>query len=389
MSTEASARLQQWLAQASAALQRGDGRGALRLLDEARAAEPGNTDVAMARAVACRMTGDDAAALAALDQVLTADPYSFFALISKAAVIERLAGIKAAAKIYRDVVKIAPADEKLPPPLRAQLDHGRDVIARDRAAREDFIQTALSDARKRHGGAPTRFDEAVDIWLGKKVAQVQAPLLLHYPQLPAIPYYPRDMFPWLAELEAATGTIEEELAGLMDARARDFKPYIQFPAGAPVNQWEALNHSEKWSTLHLWRDGKRQADLCAQAPRTTALLEALPLARQDGFAPTAMFSRLDAHTPIPPHTGSSNVRLITHLPLILPGRAWFRVGNETRDWKMGEAWVFDDTIEHEAMNEADTFRVILIFDVWNPFLSEAERDLVTALMVAGNAYYDA
>jgi aspartate beta-hydroxylase len=381
--------LQPLLAQASAALQRGDARGALQLLDQARDAAPGNTDVAMARAVACRMAGDDAGAVDALDQVLSADPYNFFALLSKGAAIERLAGTKAAARIYRDVLKIAPPDDKLPPPLRAQLDHARSVIDRDRAAREDFVQQALSDARARHGKAPTRFDEAVDIWLGKKKPHVQAPLLLHYPQLPAIPYLPREHFPWLADLEAATGTITSELHALMQAQARDFKPYIQFPAGAPVNQWEELNHSAKWSTLHLWRDGKKQADLCALAPRTTALLESLPLARQDGFAPTAMFSRLDAKTHIPPHTGSSNVRLITHLPLILPGRAWFRVGNETRDWKLGEAWVFDDTIEHEAMNEADTFRVILIFDVWNPFLSEAERELVTALMIAGNAYYEA
>ncbi len=389
MPTDPQPRLQQWLAQASAAMQRGDARGALQVLDDARAAAPDNSDVAMARAVALRMIGDDGRAMDALEQVLAADPYNFFALLSKAALIERHAGTKAAAKLYRDVLKIAPIEDRLPPPLRAQLQHARDVIDRDRAAREVFIQDALNEARARHGKAPTRFDEAVDIWLGKKTVHVQAPLLLHYPQLPAIPYYPREMFSWLSELEAATAIIQQELDALTAARVRDFKPYIQFPAGAPVNQWQALNHSEKWSTLHLWRDGKKQTELCAQVPRTTALLEALPLARQDGFAPTAMFSRLDAHTHIPPHTGSSNVRLITHLPLILPGPAWFRVGNETRDWKMGEAWVFDDTIEHEAMNEADIARVILIFDVWNPYLSEAERDLVTALMIAGNAYYDA
>lgn len=111
------------------------------------------------------------------------------------------------------------------------------------------------------------------------------------------------------------------------------------------------------------------------------------MAQQPGFAPTAMFSRLDPHTRIPAHTGSSNVRLITHLPLVLPGPARFRVGNETRPWKMGEAWVFDDTIEHEAWNDADEDRVILTFDIWNPFLSESERALITVLMAAKNEYY--
>jgi aspartyl/asparaginyl beta-hydroxylase (cupin superfamily) len=99
-----------------------------------------------------------------------------------------------------------------------------------------------------------------------------------------------------------------------------------------------------------------------------------------------MFSVLDARTRIPPHTGSTNVRLVVHLPLVLPGPARFRVGNVTREWKMGEAWVFDDTIEHEAVNDADSPRTILILDVWNPFLSEAERALVSAMMVARKAY---
>jgi aspartyl/asparaginyl beta-hydroxylase (cupin superfamily) len=79
--------------------------------------------------------------------------------------------------------------------------------------------------------------------------------------------------------------------------------------------------------------------------------------------------------------------LLTHLPLILPGEARFRVGNDMRRWRMGEAWVFDDTIEHEAWNDADEMRVILIFDVWNPYLEAGERDLVSALMTARNDFY--
>jgi aspartate beta-hydroxylase len=44
--------------------------------------------------------------------------------------------------------------------------------------------------------------------------------------------------------------------------------------------------------------------------------------------------------------------------------------------------VFDDTMEHEAWNNSDQPRVILIFDVWNPRLSQTERDLVAAVMQA-------
>lgn len=57
-----------------------------------------------------------------------------------------------------------------------------------------------------------------------------------------------------------------------------------------------------------------------------------------------------------------------------------------RDWKMGQAWVFDDTIDHEAWNDADQMRVILIFDIWNPALSEAEQTLITAMMQAQRSF---
>jgi len=38
--------------------------------------------------------------------------------------------------------------------------------------------------------------------------------------------------------------------------------------------------------------------------------------------------------------------------------------------------MFDDTILHEAWNNSDRLRVVLIFDVWHPMLTALERDLV-------------
>ena len=57
-----------------------------------------------------------------------------------------------------------------------------------------------------------------------------------------------------------------------------------------------------------------------------------------------------------------------------------RVGAETRFWQRGEGFVFDDTIEHEALNPSNELRVVFIFDVWHPDLSEAERNAVAALI---------
>jgi aspartyl/asparaginyl beta-hydroxylase (cupin superfamily) len=110
------------------------------------------------------------------------------------------------------------------------------------------------------------------------------------------------------------------------------------------------------------------------------------MADQPGYAPTAMFSALEAKTRIPPHTGSTNVRLLCHLPLILPGPARFRVGAETRDWKLGQAWVFDDTIEHEAWNDSDQRRAVFIFDIWHPYLGADERDHIRRSLQAMDAF---
>jgi aspartyl/asparaginyl beta-hydroxylase (cupin superfamily) len=115
----------------------------------------------------------------------------------------------------------------------------------------------------------------------------------------------------------------------------------------------------------------------------------MPSAQVPGYALAVFFSVLEPHTRIPAHTGVTNTRLIVHLPLLIPekGKCFFRVGNETREFEEGQAWVFDDTIEHEAWNDSDRPRAILIFDIWNPLLSEAERERVSAMMVAIRNYY--
>lgn len=379
---------EQHLADAAAAMRRGDTAGALAAIGLAEQASPHDPNIKMQRALALRMSGAYPAAIEALDAALAVDPYNFLALLSKGVLVEKLSGERLAARVYQNALKLAPPDDKLAPQLAAPVARAREVVERVQAELEAFLRANMGPVESAGSElARARLDEAIGIYAGRKRVYNHEPLLLHYPRLPAVPFYPRELFPWLPELEAATPMILEELQGVLAGRMSDFSPYIAFPPDVPANQFEELNHSPRWSSLFLWKDGERQDAVCESCPRTAALLERLPMAHQPQFAPTAMFSALDAHTRIPPHTGSTNTRLLTHLPLILPGPARFRVGNEIREWKMGEAWVFDDTIEHEAWNDADKLRVILIFDVWNPFLEPGERDLVAALMSARNRFY--
>jgi aspartate beta-hydroxylase len=371
-----------------AAMQRGDRTGALALLREAEVADPGDKALKMLRAMVCRAMGDFQGALQALDEALNLDPYDYVALLSKGALVERVGGERKATAIYKNALTIAPPEDEMPPQLRAPTARAREVVAKTQTALEAHLKARTGAVKAQiSGAARRRFDESVDIFAGRAKVYHQEPLLLHYPRLPAIPFYDRALFPWFEELEAATDTIRAELDVALAAARDDFSPYIAYPKGTPVNQWGELNHSKRWSSFFLWKDGARQAAAAKLCPKTTALMERLPLADLPGYAPTVMFSALDPHTRIPPHTGSTNVRLLCHLPLILPGPAGFRVGNETRDWKMGEAWVFDDTIEHEAWNDADELRVILIIDIWNPLLEPEEQELVKALLAARLEFY--
>ena len=370
------------------ALSRRDLPAAARAVAAAEAQAPRDVAIKLQKAMVRRIGGDLTGALAALDEALEIDPYDFMALLSKGAVVERLSGERAAAPIYKDALKIAPPADRLPPQLKAPTERAEAVVARASDELEAFLRERIAGVDADLAGeSRRRFDEAVRIFAGKARPYHQEPLLLHYPRLPAIPFYDRSLFPWLGALEAATDLIRGELEGALADASEEFAPYIAYAKGAPLNQWAELNHSRRWSSFFLWKDGARQDAACARCPKTAALLAGLPMADQAGFAPTAMFSALEAKTRIPPHTGSTNARLLTHLPLILPGPATFRVGNETRPWRMGEAWVFDDTIEHEAWNDADQLRVILIFDIWNPFLDEGERALVTALLRARSDFF--
>lgn len=88
---------------------------------------------------------------------------------------------------------------------------------------------------------------------------------------------------------------------------------------------------------------------------------------------TAGVYLLDAHSRILPHTGATNAVLRGHMGLICPPGCYLRAGDEKREWAEGEFLVFDDTIEHEAWNETDQPRAILMFDFFPPHFAEPQR----------------
>jgi aspartyl/asparaginyl beta-hydroxylase (cupin superfamily) len=186
-------------------------------------------------------------------------------------------------------------------------------------------------------------------------------------------------------VEAATGAIREELLAVMQDGSA-FTPYVQRDQNRPALTSGGMQDNPDWGAYYLWKNGSPVPEHAARCPRTLAALAGVPLTTVPGRSPSILFSLLRPGARIPPHTGMVNTRLICHLPLIVPPRCGFRVGNETREWVEGRAWAFDDTIEHEAWNLSDQSRVILLFEVWLPDLSPVERDLVSAMFEAVDAH---
>ena len=366
---------------ALAKARRGDAGGAREMLEQAERDHPHDTNIKLNLAALRRNLNDFKGALLTLDTVLSMDPYHFLALLSKGALLEQMECRRQASVTYRNALKLAPPDDMTPPALVDPIRRARAVVEEQAQALRSHLRARLSGLLEDYADQPLeRFEESLDVLAGTRRVYNAEPVQLHISRLPAIPFFDRDYFPWLPPLEAATDTIRNELMTLLDEGMPGFAPYIQYPPGTPENQFAALNNSQLWSSLWLWKDGVPQQEPLSRCPKTAAVLAEIPMADQPGFAPTAVFSALAPRTRIPPHSGSTNSRLLVHLPLVLPGKAGFRVGNDVREWRMGEAWVFDDTIEHEAWNDADETRVIMIFDVWNPLLSAAERELISALL---------
>jgi aspartyl/asparaginyl beta-hydroxylase (cupin superfamily) len=365
------------------ALQRGDVDAAIEYLKSSRAAAPNDILTLMTLAAAHRQRGNAVDERAAIDSALDVDARFIPGLLAKGDWMERHSSPAAAAAIYKAALQISPAENEWPDEFREQLVHARNFAGRHAAGLLQHLDAALvDDLRQLPAHLGERWREAIAIRAGLTGPCVSYSNQLHVPRLPAIPFFDRSAFPFLGALEAKTDIIRRELAHVIAHRNDHFEPYIAYQPGEPVNQWHKLNHSRDWSAFHLWRSGVAVENNLEHCPETAQALRSLPLADIDGLCPNVFFSALQPHTHIPPHHGESNARLIAHLPLMVPPNCRLRVGFEEREWKVGEALVFDDTLSHEAINDSDELRVVLIFDLWNPLLSSAERRLTGKLAAA-------
>ncbi len=337
-------------------------------------------------AVVCQALADEEGEESALKGALALQPRDLPALILRGKLFERQGRTHEAARAFGAAATVSPPLDRLHPDLRPGVAHA--MAYRDKYANEcaTFLAAHLdSYYRTLENESLGRFRESVDIMVGKKKRFDSQSEIYHYPHLAPIEFFERSTFPWLDAIEAATDDIRDEFIGVLHAE-EGFTPYVSYPQDVPHNQFAELNNSPRWSAFHLYKMGQRVDENAAKCPKTIDALGGAPQPDQPGRTPSAMFSLLKPRTRIPPHNGVTNTRLVTHLALIIPDGCRFRVGNDIRQWTPGKAWVFDDTIEHEAWNDSDKLRVVLIFDIWHPHLTPPERAMITAMTAGLSAF---
>lgn len=368
------------LAEADRALAAQDFARAANLFEEA-AKNGDDLSVLLRLAGAHRALGRPRVALEAVHRALALAPLDFTALMLRANLLERIDDANAG-EAWGHAIAQKP-EGALPPQLAAVLAEGERCHAAWLDAKEAGLSARMADIEVRaDADARARIARFRSNALRRTRPYHSEPTHFHFPGLREREFHPRALFPWLEKIEAATDDIAAELEAVMNAERAELVPYVQYAAHQPLDQWRSLNHNPDWTAIHLLRSGRRIDANARHCPHTLALLEKIEQPVIPGASPNAMFSLLAPGTAIPAHVGYNNARLVCHLPLVVPEGCWFRVGAETRDWRRGEAFVFDDTIEHEAMNPSDKLRVVFIFDVWHPDLNAVEREAIAALIGA-------
>ena len=364
------------------ALQRGDFATARDAFAAVTASSTASPQAWLFYAQACDGLDDRANASTALDQVLQSDAGNPFALFMKGDLFARGGDDRAAVSFYRMGLRRAADLQQLPGDLPERVRRAQAAVAAAEQKFEAQLQRHLAQRGIDH--VPARFAEALAIASGKQEIYLQQPTSFYFPGLPQKPWYERGDFPWIAELEAAVPDMRAEIERVL-ADDQGVEPYVQEEAKRASRGHSLLNDA-RWSAFHLFKNGERVEENAARCPLIMRLLEVLPIPAIKRRSPMALISILRPGTHIPPHHGMLNTRLICHIPLVVPPGCRLRVGGETREVVEGQAMIFDDSFEHEAWNDGDAVRSVLLFEIWRPEIREDEKVALTAMFEAVTGY---
>lgn len=373
------------LAQAGiAALRSGKFTDALKLFNRLIKAGQADASVFYASAVACQQLADTAGARKAVDGALARDGSNFQFLLFKADLLAASGANREATTLYLAAVRAVPNRDGLPPQMRRELERAEQQCHASTVDLEEVVRRRLAAG---NGALLPRIADTLELMFGHKQPFVQRPRYFYFPGLAPVPFFDPREFDWVPKLEANADRIRDELCEVMRDHAA-FRPYVEGNPNLPGDghdQNGMLNNPD-WGAFYLWKNGALVEENAARCPSSVKAMSSVPLTCIPNRSPSVLFSLLRPGAHIPPHNGLINTRLIAHLPLIVPGKCRLRVGNETREWVRGKVWLFDDTIEHEAWNDSNETRVILLFEVNRPDITAEEQRSVSEIFSAIDAH---
>lgn len=368
--------------------QRDDVNEALRLLAEAPQSGQVTTQVSICRARIKWQAGDIQGARSDLEALLNLDDQHHLGwlMLDEAcqALGDRPAALRARFKAFSAARKKGRwlNRETTEPELVETVLRSAGTLRRER--KEALLQI-IADVRALFGADSTnRLEKGVRSYLGEGPGPTdpeQRPKFFFVPDLPWGPYHDAFLQPWAKPLAEAWQNIREEASRLLEC-STNFQDFLGLkPTEVAPNLVGGLAQRPAWDAFFFYRRGKRFDKHHELAPITSELLEAASLCRLPNQAPEILFSVLRAQSHIMPHHGTTNARLVFHLPLIVPSECSLNLINHGEHvWREGEPVMFDDTFLHEAWNRSDEDRVVLLMDCWNPYLSEAEREGFTRIV---------
>lgn len=249
--------------------------------------------------------------------------------------------------------------------------------------RRAMLAHLLEPLVERYGrDAMRRVERSLRVYLLEETLPVpdsgRRPTFFHFPGIPETPYLERKLFPWIDSLEADTERIRAELRSLLPSSQG--REAVFGSRELEADHLRGTDQPPTWNGYYFYRHGERRTENCERCSETAAALDRLPLCRIAGHGPEVLFSVFTPGTHLLPHRGVTNIRVVGHLPLIVPDSCELVVGGRSHRWQSGKVVVFDDTYEHEAWNRSQEIRVVLIFDLWSPHLDQAEREAMTLII---------
>jgi hypothetical protein len=193
----------------------------------------------------------------------------------------------------------------------------------------------------------------------------------YVPGLSIQPFWNAQDFDWAGKLEEAYPSIVKEFdqvtKNMEELKAKGNNIW----AGALTD--DASAYGRDWKTLVLMNRGIWDETNAKLFPKTATAIH------KSGIPVTeAFFASMKGPSKIEQHSDFTNFVLTSHLALKIPcngeNKCRIRVGDETREWINGNVMVFDTSLMHDAINETDEMRYILMFRVWHPDLTPIERE---------------